>query len=52
MKIPSNQELAGLKTQDNLALALKASTIIVAVIAIYLQDLNVNFTDAPNNDRL
>jgi exosortase len=50
MKIPSNQELAGLKTQDNFALALKASTIIVAVIAIYFQDLNLIFTDALYNE--
>lgn len=49
MKLPSNQELAGLKTLDNLALALKASTIAAAVIAIYLQDLNLNSTDGLGN---
>jgi hypothetical protein len=49
MKLPSIQELAGLKTPDNLALALKASTITIAVIAIYLQDLNLNSTDGLGN---
>jgi len=50
MKLPSIQELAGLKTLNNLALALKASAITAAVIAIYFQDLNLIFTDALYNE--
>jgi exosortase len=43
---PSFQWIAGLKNPRNLALALKASTLIVAVTALYFQDLRIIFTDA------
>jgi len=47
---PSFQWLAGLKNLGNLALALKTSTLIVAVIALYFQDLRIIFTDALTNE--
>jgi exosortase len=47
---PSFQWLAGLKSPGNLALALKASTLIVAVSALYFQDLRIIFTDALINE--
>jgi len=49
-KPPSLQRLAGLKSPSNLALALKASTLIVAVTALYSQDLRIIFTDALTNE--
>jgi hypothetical protein len=45
-RLPSLQCLAALKNPGNLALALKASTLTVAVIALYFQDLRIIFTDA------
>jgi exosortase len=50
MKLPSIREPAGLKILANLALAFKASTITVAVIAIYFQDLDMIFRDALSNE--
>jgi exosortase/archaeosortase family protein len=47
---PSFQRLAALKNPGNLALALKASTLIVAVTALYFQDLRIIFTDALINE--
>jgi exosortase/archaeosortase family protein len=49
-KTSSLQRLAGMKNPSNLALALKASTLIVAVIALYFQDLRIIFTDALTNE--
>jgi hypothetical protein len=46
IKLPSLQRLAALKNPGNLALALKASTLTVAVIALYFQDQRIIFTDA------
>jgi exosortase/archaeosortase family protein len=47
---PSIQRLAGLKNPSSLALALKASALIVAVVALYFQDLRIIFTDALTNE--
>jgi exosortase len=44
------ERLAGLKSHDNLVIALKASAITVAVIALFFQDLNVIFADALSNE--
>jgi exosortase len=49
-KFPLPQRLAGLKNPSKLALALKASTLIVAVMVLYLQDLRIIFTDALTNE--
>jgi exosortase len=49
-KSSSLPRLAGLKNPSNLALALKASTLIVAVITLYFQDLRIIFTDALTNE--
>jgi len=49
-KIPAAQRFAALKNMDNLALALKASAIIAAAVALYFQDLSIIFTDAVNNE--
>lgn len=46
IKRPSLQRLAGLRNTSNLVLGLKASTLIVAVIALYFQDLRIIFTNA------
>lgn len=50
IKLPSLQRLKSLKNTANLALALKALTLIVAVIVLYLQDLRIIFTDALTNE--
>jgi hypothetical protein len=50
IRLPSLQPLASLKNPSNLALALKASTLIVAIIALYFQDLKIIFSDALINE--
>jgi len=50
IRLPSFPSLAGLKNPSNLALALKASTVIVAVITLYFQDLRIIFADALTNE--
>jgi exosortase len=49
-KLPLPQRLAGLKNPSNLAVPLKASTLIVAVIVLYLQDLRIIVNDALTNE--
>jgi exosortase len=46
IKLPSLQSFRDLKSPSNLALTLKASTLIVAVMALYFQDLRIVFTNA------
>jgi exosortase len=50
IRLPSLQSLRDLKNPSNLALALKTSTLIVAVMALYFQDLRIIFTDAFTNE--
>jgi exosortase len=47
---PSFGRFSGLGNRSNLALALKASTLVVAVTALYFQDLRIIFTDALTNE--
>ena len=44
------RQLAALKNPSSLALAMKASTLIVGVTALYFQDLRIIFTDALTNE--
>lgn len=46
IRLPFSQRLSGLRNTSNLVLGLKASTLIVAVIALYFQDLRIIFTNA------
>lgn len=47
VKLPTIQQLA---SASNVALALKAATVVVAVIALFYQDLNMIFNDALRNE--
>jgi len=49
-KIPSSQILTSIRSQSNLAAALKVSAATVAIIAIYFQDLSLVFNEALNNE--
>jgi exosortase len=50
IRLTSLQRLASLKNLSNLVLALKASTVIIAVATVYFQDLVMIFTDALTNE--
>jgi exosortase len=50
IRLPSLQRPAALKNPGSLALGLKASTLIVAAMALYFQDLRIIFTDALTNE--
>jgi exosortase len=50
IRLPSLPSLAGFKNPSNLALALKVSTVLVAVITLYFQDLRIIFADAFTNE--
>jgi exosortase len=50
IRLPSLQRLAGLRNINNVSLGLKTSTLIVAVMALYFQDLRIIFTDAFANE--
>lgn len=50
IRLPTPLQLANLKSLSSLTIALKASAIAVAVVALYTQDLSLIFTDALQNE--
>lgn len=50
IKFPTMQQFVAFLNTSNLTLGLKLSTLFAAVLVFYLQDLNLIFTDALNNE--
>ena len=49
-RVSPPRQLAALENSSSLALAMKASTLIAGVTALYFQDLRIIFTDALTNE--